>query len=278
MITVSGVSRWARSDDGVVLHERWWATDDARAVMVFVHGIASHGGWFTETAEYLAAYGVAVVAPDRCGSGLSHGRRGHLRSFEQAMIDVDATIRRAQDAYPDAPVVLGASSWAAKLAVVYAASIPARLAGLALLGPGLFPTVRLPWARRVQVVVGHHVAPRASIPIPLTPEQYTTDSRYVDFIRQDPLRLASATARFFWETARLDRRRQDAASRLQLPILVLQGGADAMMSVARTRRWFDRLGAPNKTYRAYPGAGHTLDFEADRGPYLPDLRSWLCQR
>jgi acylglycerol lipase len=278
MLAVSGVSRWVLSDDGVVLYERWWPTRDARAVMVFVHGIASHGGWFAETAEYLAANGVAVVAPDRRGSGLSHGPPGHLSSFEQAMVDVAAAVVRAQRAYPEVPVVLGASSWAAKLAVVYAASTPGGLAGLALLGPGLFPTVHLPWARRAQVVVGHQLAPRASIPIPLTPELYTTNAGYREFIRTDPLRLRTATTQFYWETARLDRCRRAASPRLRLPLLVLQGCADAMMSPARTGRWFDRLSVPDRTYRAYPGAGHTLDFEADRGAYLDDLRSWLCQR
>jgi alpha-beta hydrolase superfamily lysophospholipase len=247
-------------------------------VIVFVHGIASHGGWFTETAEHLAAHGVAVIAPDRRGSGLSQGPRGHLGSFEQTMSDMRATVARARAAYLDVPVVLGASSWAAKSAIVYAASNADGLAGLALLGPGLFPTVRLPWTRRAQVVVGHSVAPRASIPIPLTPEQYTTNEDYLDIIRHDPLRLRTATAQFFWETARLDGRRSAASAGLQLPLLVLQGSADAMMSVPRTRRWFDRLPAPDKTYRAYPGAGHTLDFEADRDGYLDDLRSWLCRR
>ena len=33
-----------------------------------------------------------------------------------------------------------------------------------------------------------------------------------------------------------------------------------MMDVAKTRRWFSRLGVEDKTYLAYPGAGHTLDF------------------
>jgi acylglycerol lipase len=278
MLVMSGVSRWARSDDGVALHERWWDIGDAEAVLVFVHGIASHGGWFTETAEHLAANGVAVVAPDRRGSGLSDGPPGHLGSLDQAMDDMRATIGRARDAFPGAPIVLGASSWAAKLAVVYATSSSVRLAGLALLGPGLFPTVALAWARRVEVLVGHVVAPRASIPIPLTPEQYTTNEDYLDFIRHDPLRLHTATATFFWETARLDRRRATASSRLQLPLLVLQGDADTMMSPSRTRRWFQQLATPDKTYRAYPDAGHTLDFAPDRGAYLDDLRTWLCRR
>jgi hypothetical protein len=44
-----------------------------------------------------------------------------------------------------------------------------------------------------------------------------------------------------------------------------------MIDVPKTRRWFKQVGIEDKTYRAYPGAGHTLDFEPDRAQYLADL-------
>jgi lysophospholipase len=128
------------------------------------------------------------------------------------------------------------------------------------------------------VVVGHLVAPTARLPIPLTPELYTANRPYVDFIRGDRLRLLEATTRFVWETARLDRRRGRASAHLNLPLLVLQGEDDKMMDVAKTRRWCSRLAVEDKTYVAYPGAGHTLDFEPDRRRYLADMLAWLSDR
>src|SRR5829696_1790316 len=77
--------------DGLSLHYRRWlpTTDRPIASLLFVHGIASHGAWFAETATYLADRGVAVYAPDRRGSGLSGGQRGHLARYEQALDDLD---------------------------------------------------------------------------------------------------------------------------------------------------------------------------------------------
>jgi alpha-beta hydrolase superfamily lysophospholipase len=115
----------------------------------------------------------------------------------------------------------------------------------------------------------------ARLPIPLTPEQYTTNPPYRDFIRADPLRLLEATTQFFWQTGRLDRRRGHDTGRLALPVLLLQGEDDQMMDVPATRRWFDGLGGRHTSYRAYPGAGHTLDFEPDRTRYLGDMLGWL---
>jgi alpha-beta hydrolase superfamily lysophospholipase len=262
------VSGLVRASDGVELHYLRWCGGRSPpwAVVIFLHGIASHGGWFGETAADLDTLGVAVYAPDRRGSGRSGGPRGHLSRYERALDDVDEVVRLVSAEHAGTPVFLAASSWAAKLAVVYAARRPAPLSGLLLLGPGLLPRVNLSPGRRLRVIVGHLVMPTARLPIPLTPELYTANPPYVDFIRADPLRLLEATTRFFWETARLDRRRRRASARLSLPLLVLQGQDDKMMNVPRTRRWFTRLDVEDKTYRAYAGAGHTLDFEPDRTP------------
>jgi acylglycerol lipase len=264
-------SHFLTADDDVRLHYFHWPSEPSPpwAVVVFLHGIASHAGWFGETAAELNHQGIAVYGPDRRGSGRSGGPRGHLIRYERALDDVEQVVR---------PVFLAASSWAAKLAVVYAAQRPASLSGLLLLGPGLTAEVKLAPARQLQVVVGHLVAPMAYLPIPLTPELYTANPPYLDFIRADPLRRLEATAQFFWETARLDRQRRRASSRLALPLLLLQGEDDEMTDVPKTRRWFARLGVQDKTYRAYPGAGHTLDFELDRAQYLADLLEWLSAR
>jgi acylglycerol lipase len=274
------VSRLVRASDGVELHYLRWSSGPSPpwAVMVFLHGIASHGGWFAETAAALDKQGVAVYSPDRRGSGRSGGPRGHLDRYERALDDVDEEVRLVAAEHQGTPLFLAASSWAAKLAVVYAALRPAPLCGLLLLGPGLLPRVNLSPGRRVRVIAGHLVDPTARLPIPLTSELYTTNPPYLDFIRADPLRLLEATAQFFFETARLDRRRRRASASLDLPLLVLQGEDDAMMDVPGTRRWFSRLGVKDKTYRSYPGAGHTLDFEPDRTRYLADMLGWLSAR
>ncbi|HZA83068.1 MAG TPA: alpha/beta fold hydrolase [Actinomycetes bacterium] len=269
--------RFLMADDGVRLHYLHWSSrrSPPSAVVVFLHGIASHAGWFAETAADLNRQGVDVYGPDRRGSGRSGGPRGHLDRYERALDDIEQLIRLVASDHPGAPVFLAASSWAAKLGVVYAAQRPAPLAGLLLLGPGLFPRVNLaPW-RRIVVVAGHLVHPTARLPIPLTPELYTANPPYRDYIRADPLRLLEATTQFFWETARLDRRRDRDTPRLVLPVLLLQGENDQMMDVPTTRRWFAGLAGDHNTYRAYPGAGHTLDFEPDRTQYLDDMLAWL---
>ncbi|MGE3267671.1 MAG: alpha/beta fold hydrolase [Chloroflexota bacterium] len=272
-------SRLAASD-GVSLHYRAWlpAQRTPEAAVLFVHGIASHGAWFAETAAHLANRGTAVYAADRRGSGLSGGRRGHLDNYEQALDDLDRVVSLVESRHPGTPLFLAGSSWAAKLAVAYAAKAQDRLAGLLLHGPGLFPKVDLSLPRKLAVLLYHRWRPQHQLTIPLTPECYTRNKAYLPYVEQDPYRLLTASARFFWETRRLDRARDHLAATLTLPILLQIGDADPIMDPQATCRWLQNLpAAADRTAILYRDASHTLDFESERTvqTYRADLLGWL---
>ncbi|HKE98059.1 MAG TPA: alpha/beta fold hydrolase [Actinomycetes bacterium] len=158
-------SRFLTATDDVRLHLLQWSGERPSpwAVVVYLHGIASHAGWFSETAAHLRDQGVTVYAPDRRGSGRSGGPRGHLDRYRRALDDAGQAVRLAAAEHEGTPVFLAASSWAAKLAVVHAAWRPASLSGLLLLGPGLLARVDLPPVRLLQVVAGHLVRPTARV-------------------------------------------------------------------------------------------------------------------
>jgi alpha-beta hydrolase superfamily lysophospholipase len=265
--------------DGVSLHLRSWlpAGQPASGVLIFVHGIASHGGWFSQTATHLASRGIAVYAPDRRGSGLSGGTRGHAEDVEQLLDDLDRSVRLAEAAHPETPVFLLGSSWGAKLALAYAARHQDRLAGLLLHGPGLFPTVDLNPLRKLTVLACYRLDPERQLQIPLTPASYTRQPEYRAYIEGDPYRLLTASARFYWQTRALDRARNRLVAGLTLPILLQIGEDDPIMNVAASCRWLQSLGAPDRTAITYRNASHTLDFEAEPTvrSYRADLLGWL---
>ena len=62
-------SRFLTASDDVRLHHLYWSSRPSPpwAVLIFLHGIASHAGWFSETAAHLNEHGVAVYGPDRRG-------------------------------------------------------------------------------------------------------------------------------------------------------------------------------------------------------------------
>lgn len=265
--------------DGLPLHYRTWIPRgrQTEASLLFLHGIASHGAWFAETAIHLANRGIAVYAPDRRGSGLSGGPRGHVTSYEQALDDLHLFRTLATEEQSGAPLFLAGSSWAAKLALASAARSQDGLSGLILLSPGLFPRVDLTVSQKLAVLFYSRARPERDLRIPLVPDDYTRNPAYLEYVRGDAYRLLTASSRFFWETGRLDRGRDGFAAGLSLPILLQIGEADQIMDPKATCAWLQRLSVPDRTSIVYRGAAHTLDFEPEPAvrAYRADLLGWL---
>ena len=268
-----GELRSLRASDGVELHYRFFAPAAGahRGNVVHLHGIQSHSGWYVETAAELARRGYAVYLADRRGSGLSTGTRGDFASPDQLVDDVGRIVDAANG---DRPTVLVGGCWGARPAVAYAAKAGAELASLVLVCPALKAKVDLAPARKLQVFAGRAIAPGTHIPIPLTPEMFTENAPYLEFVRNDPLSLHDVTARFFFTQFFWDRRLLAERS-LDLPLLLLQSGRDPVVDVGAVRSWYDKLSTPSKDYVLYDDFGHIIDFEQDRARFWDDLGTWL---
>jgi acylglycerol lipase len=249
------------------------AAGPRRGSLVYLHGIQSHGGWYRDTAAELARRGYAVYLTDRRGSGLNRQPRGHFENREQLVDDVRRFVELAADEGGGSPVFLVGGCWGARPAVTFAVQQPDAIAGLALICPALKAKVDLSPREKVRVLAG--VARRnATVPIPLSPELFTRQPEWLEFIRNDPLALREVRTSFFLKQALWDRwiLRQ---SSLRLPMLLLQSGRDEIVDVPAVTAWFERQPSPEKRLLLYPEFDHLLDFEPDRQRYWDDLVGWL---
>lgn len=271
--------RWLEAGDGERLPYRYFPAGSAtrRGALVYLHGIQSHGGWYTETAEELARRGYSVYLPDRRGSGASTGPRGWFGPYSRLIDDVADFVELAKRDEDDAPAFVVGGCWGARPAVGYALRAQEELAGLALVCPALKAQVDVAPKDKLAVGIGRLVDEHRRIPVPLTPELFTRDLERLEFIRRDPLSLHEVTARFFFETAIWDRHLR-AQDRLRLPILLQQAGDDRIVDRGAVRAWFERQASNDKEYVLYPEFGHILDFEAERRRYWDDLSDWLDRR
>jgi acylglycerol lipase len=262
--------------DGARLSYRHWAAAQGRDAVVYLHGIAGHSLWFSSTASRLSERGISVYGLDRRGSGLNMELEpGHLPHYRSMLEDIRHFVELARSEHNGGKLFLVAGCWGAKPAVVFTARAQRLLDGLVLEAPALSVRVKLPPRDLLGVAGSLLVNPRRRFDIPLRPEQYTESPRLQAFIATDPLRLLKVTARFYLETARLDRLAAAAPRSIRLPILLLQGGRDAIVDVAGIRSWFDRLASTDKTLRIYPDTHHILEFQEQQDTYLMDLLEWL---
>lgn len=61
-------------------YRRYDAGDNPRGLIVFVHGIQSHAGWYDNSCRQLQQAGYTVYFLDRRGSGMNQEARGDARA------------------------------------------------------------------------------------------------------------------------------------------------------------------------------------------------------
>jgi len=245
--------------------------------LVYLHGIQSHSGWYDASSRYLAERGVAVVQVERRGSGLDEvHERGHVDKAETWLEDVARAAEVARAETGAEAVHLMGVSWGGKLALACAGHRPDLYRSLILSAPGIFPKVDVAFLCKVRVgkclMLGREME---RFPIPLEdPHLFTENPDRVRYIAEDPLSLRHLTARFMFESRRLDGLAREAAGRVRTPTLLCLAGRDRITDNATTRRLVYAMAA-RKRVRVYEQAHHTLEFEADPSGYFADLAAWI---
>jgi len=257
-------------------------TTPARARIVCLHGIQSHGGWYEHSCSRSRDAGFEVFFLDRRGSGLNQLDRGDTPSFRRLLDDVAEFLRSLRgDSNAPAPgrplnVFMIGISWGGKLAAAFQRRHAGLVDGIALLCPGFCPKVGPTIGGRLAILASRIVRPRRLFPIPLNdPELFTASPHWQKYIRDDPLALRQATARSLVESARLDGYLRFVAAHVSVPILLMLAENDRIIDNGLTRRFVERFATDEKQVIEYAGAHHTLEFEPEPERFIGDLISWL---
>jgi alpha-beta hydrolase superfamily lysophospholipase len=262
--------------DGRRLAVRVWdVASPPLARVVFLHGITSHGGWYHGSSAHLAGRDLEVHFLDRRGSGLNAEQPGDVDRWTTWIDDVTAYLERLGR---ELPVVLCGISWGGKLASAVARRHPGLLHALGLICPGLYsphePGALKRAALRSPAPARFRQRRRLTIPL-RHPFLFTDSHESRKYIAEDPLTLRQVTWRFAHEDRLLTRYARQAAPYLHMPLLLMLAGRDRIVDNRRTRVFFHRTGAVNRTLIEYPHAAHTLEFEPDAEPYFADLTNWI---
>ena len=250
------------------------AAREPRGALVYLHGIQSHGGWYVDTAQEVARRGYSMYLTDRRGSGESTEPRGYFENKEQLVGDVREFVDLARDEHPGLPVFLVGGCWGARPAVTFAVESQDRIAGLVLISPALAAKVDLTVPEKLKVIVGGTVRPRSKVRIPLSPELFTRNPQWLEFIREDPLVLHEVATSFFLKQALWDKWiAKQTGLRLPAPAPAVRTRRDR--GRPQGARLVRQPGLEDKRYVLYPEFDHLLDFEEERGRYWDDLVGWL---
>lgn len=276
-MTGDAVETYAAADGCELAYRRHRAAPSSRSVaLIYLHGIESHAGWFHDAASLLKEHGYDVFCLDRRGSGLNRENRGftsgHASSFDSLIADVEC-FRRTLSADYKAVFLVGLS-WGGKLALAASLSRPNICDGLVLITPGLRALADVGAATKLKIALSAFTRPRALIELPLTPEMFTPTPEHQEFIRTNPLRLKHATARFLFESWRMEKFIDRHMPANRLPIQAFLAGRDRIIDNAGVLKVLKRGRQETLDVLTYDDQAHAIQLDAPRR-LADDINRWL---
>ena len=275
---LAGYEREFQASDGSNLGYIAYTTPEASTALVYLHGIESHAGWFAQAASLLRNRGYDVFSLDRRGSGVNRESRGyvsgHIDDYQTLFDDIHDFIAPLHVRYRQ--VLLVGLSWGGKLATAYDLEYPDDVDGLVLITPGIKALVDVSLPTKLKIVLFAQLSPQTPVASPIAPEMFTTTPRYLDYIISDPSRLTHATARFYWQSSRLDRYLASNIAALDVPTLLFLAGQDRIIDNAGVLEMLNQGNTDKLTVIDYPDQTHSVQFD-DPVRLVQDMDHWLQQ-
>ncbi len=254
--------------------QAWLPDDDARAVVVIVHGLGEHGGRYDHVGQRLTGAGFACYAADHWGHGRSEGRRANIGRMDRIVDDLGAFVGFATAHTPGVPLFLLGHSFGGLIALQYATGEPAELTGLVLSGAAVQPAVGSPLMRSVARLLSA-VTPNLGV-VTLPPEYVSRDPDVVAAYRADPLvHHGKVPARTGAEILAATQALPDRLEWLRIPMLILHGSEDRLATPEGSRMVHRRVTIEDRTLRLYDGLHHEIFNEPEQAQVLDDLVGWL---
>jgi alpha-beta hydrolase superfamily lysophospholipase len=261
---------------GVPIYWQRAAPPSPRGVVLIAHGYAEHLGRYADFVAHLTARGLAAAAVDHRGHGRSGGPRGHCLDFHEVVTDLRMLADHADGWWPGVPRVLFGHSMGGLIALLYLLRHPETVRAGALSAPALRLPDEGPRSLRWVAALLGRVVPRMPVKTKLDETGLSRDPAVGRAYVADPLVHRRATVGFARALRAAQAVVQVEASRLRVPLLVLQGDADRIVDPGGARELVARLTCRHELVML-PGYYHELlnEPEPDRTKILELLDTWF---
>lgn len=259
---------------GLRLFFRAWETPRPRGRVVTVHGLGDHSGRYEAFARRCVAAGLSVYGLDLRGHGRSHGRRGHARSFDYLLRDLDRLRRRV--GRPDERLWLFGHSLGGLLVLRYLQEFagPA-VSGAVSVAPFVRPEVPIPAWKLSIGALADRVAPAFTLDNEMERELLMREAEERQRHRSDPLVHRRISARMWGE---MQRAATALAGRGQIshPVMIQVPAEDRVVDVAATAEVAPRLGGSVQLVR-YTDAYHDLYHDPRGEEAIADALAFVAE-
>jgi len=261
---------------GLTIFTRSWLPGQhPRGVIIIVHGLNSHSGYYQWVAEQFTAQDYAVYAPDLEGHGQSDGERFYVQTIYDYVDDVDKMVDIAKAAHPGLPAFVLGHSAGGVVSCLYALDHQEKINGL-ICESFAYQLPAPDFALAILKGLSH-LTPHLHT-IKLKNEDFTRDPAVLELMNSDPLIAhESQPTKTMEQLVLADERLTKEFSHITLPLLILHGTKDNATKYSGSQFFYDHAGSPDKTLKLYEGHYHDLLNDLDKEKVMADIEAWVMQ-
>ncbi|MBK9144018.1 MAG: alpha/beta fold hydrolase [Candidatus Melainabacteria bacterium] len=262
---------------GKPLYCRQWGDEqEARALVLIIHGLGAHSGWFEAFGSRLAMRRFGVFSFDQVGFGLRKDQTFNSRS--QWQDEAVAVYNHVAGLASGKPVFLMGNSMGALVAVKICRLLNPRPGGVAIFSPGFdgFPG-RFTIPYKLKAVATALIAPDTELALPYTVDDITSNQAVRDELAQDELKRLTIPARMGLELLNFTNELKKEVQTLPVPLFMATAGIETIVDNRHSERFFDKVDSPEKTRVTMDDCWHDLMFEAQLPRLLDELEPWLVR-
>jgi len=260
--------------DGCKHFLRSWKTNGS-TVLLIMHGLGGHSGWYIDMGNVFASHGITVYAMDHRGFGRSEGMPGHIDSYHTYVKDIHFILTEIRKRHPNAKLYLFGHSMGGLFAIHVAATYGKLLDGVLLLNSWIQDTSRLSILVMLAIIVGGIFKSKRYWQVSGGTEVMTTNPEAIRMLLADPYWQRKQTASMLFQVFLMRLVVFLKARLLTLPALFMQAEEDKSVVAATNRKFYESTVSKDKTWKTYPGYSHDSEFERDRSQLDDDIVNWI---
>jgi len=261
---------------GIQLHcICWHPTADPDAVLFIVHGLGEHSARYEEVATEFVSNNIAVFSFDHVGHGESEGKRGHAKSVNNLIEDIELALMKCRSIFLDAPIFMLGQSMGGQLAASFIHKANSNEVSGAIISSAWFELKNTPpsW-QRMLIGLLEGIIPRVTLSSKLDSQHISSVKEEVELYEKDELIHDKISFALFHALYRNGKEILHKKKKVTIPVLVCHGELDQLTSVDASRNFVKNLGG-KATFVLWKGSFHEPHHDHEKELVIKYYIDWV---
>jgi acylglycerol lipase len=247
--------------------------EDAKAVIIFVHGLGDHIQRYIQWADLFKKEGIGFAGVDLPGHGRSEGRRGNIKSYTLLGEMIDILLKSCNQTFPGIPVYIYGHSFGGGVVLEYLLRRNPRIRGAIITSPWLRLSFEPPRIKVIIASVLKYILPGLIQPSGLNINHISRNENVIEDYRKDPLVHGKISLSLLNGAMSAAKYSLAHAAELKVRTLLFHGSDDMICSPEGSREFAGKTDLAE--LKIWDGGYHELHNEPFREEVFRYIVNWI---